>query len=318
MIHSLVKKIIPKYMEKRFCGVAVMESPKQLLNFLCYVPNSRRYNIFVRCSNSDKTAAQMLSLAESRGLKAKYFFFGQRGSISYFASLFGLLLAVLQGRLLFGQSDLAMGDARSIVFALVKPWFWKKVSLVDDGMYLYAYIKHARQMSGVTIYTNLPIAQSSKYEVVQLKCNKKSIAKESSSVAFIGSKVVDAGIISLESFELSMRHIFSYYHEKGFSRISYVAHRSETQVVLSSVARLGFVLIELDSTIEEHFSVVEQLPEVIASFYSTALYNLSCEYDGNFHSFRLKDQDLLWNNLSIQQVYELFDSSENIKVIALP
>lgn len=107
----------------------------------------------------------------------------------------------------------------------------------------------------------------------QINFNGTFSSNNKNVVYFIGSNLINAGVISkAEDYLKSLHKIKSCYPEK---KIIYMPHRFESLEVIDKIREFGFEIKELDHIIEIAFLEEEIYPYTIASFYSTALYSMS-------------------------------------------
>lgn len=107
----------------------------------------------------------------------------------------------------------------------------------------------------------------------QLEKKREASSKK---IYFIGSNLINAGVLQNKSdyFDI-LKNIKNHY--SNFS-IHYIPHRFESVENVKYIEEMGFSILNFDNIIE--ISLLERniYPEVIASFFSTALYSLNILY----------------------------------------
>ncbi len=189
-----------------------------------------------------------------------------------------------------------VGDARggySILFAI--GFWWKRQVLIDDGIATLSYIYRRLNKNSVgmvkmgslkPVMTNVFRCISPSYDLFtaipleprefpncRVHCYEKteslfkaSVVDESMAV-FVGSKVVEAGLLSMTAFEDSVN---KFLNENSGRSCVYAAHRAEMLDKLEPFK--GKMSVEVFSLpIELHYLNLGRIPKFIGGFYSGAL-----------------------------------------------
>ena len=155
------------------------------------------------------------------------------------------------------------------------------------------------------------VIQLNNYSFWKSKNKKKSIVKK---VYFIGQPLVFQNILSKEQYSNLLNNIFLFYNKQGY-KCYYLPHRSCVLDYLDP----NWEVIQNELPIEfVMMNSINKIPSVFATFYSTAVYNLSCLFDQNdvsFHYWNIDDHELFMkysknvfnylelNPLERQQIY---------------
>jgi hypothetical protein len=100
----------------------------------------------------------------------------------------------------------------------------------------------------------------------------------------------------------------------------YVAHPREDNYCLDIIKRkINMQIIRYDVPVELALAKSSETPAHVASFFSSALINLSVIYeDIFFKSFFIKDCDLLKNKKMVFQIYSYIEKNcSNISIVSL-
>ncbi|UFT98883.1 glycosyltransferase family 52 [Radiobacillus kanasensis] len=104
----------------------------------------------------------------------------------------------------------------------------------------------------------------------------KSISSEREKlqeVWLLGSPLVEKGILeSAEVYIDCLSKIKKHYSE--VKKIVYVPHRAENEEWIKVYDKLGFEILRPDASIELYLMIKKEIPNVVASFYSSALGNI--------------------------------------------
>lgn len=130
--------------------------------------------------------------------------------------------------------------------------------------------------------------QLNNYSFWKSKNKTKSIVKK---VYFIGQPLVFQNILSREQYSDLLNNIFLFYNNQGY-KCYYLPHRScildyldPNWEVIKNELPIEFVMM----------NSINEIPSVFATFYSTAVYNLSCLFDQNdasFHYWNIDNHEL--------------------------
>ena len=125
-------------------------------------------------------------------------------------------------------------------------------------------------------------------------------------VYFIGSPLIELGHLSLEK---QLEYLGKIKDKYAGSEIFYFAHRRERQENLEKFSFFGKV-IRSDVPFEERMEKENELPEVIVSYLSSVLINLTPVYPNiSFYYFPLMNEDIsspayLENYLIVKKGFE--------------
>lgn len=298
-----------------YSNLAILESPLQLTNFLALSNLSGLSLCLIRCPKTSSSVRQFAKLIAANSIDVRIYTYEHTSKTSWFFCFFRMLCCLLFYRVR-GCKSIIYGDARSVTYKFTNKWLWRERFLVDDGLYLVDFAKRfSHKLAGISIYTSLPIGNIPNAAVTSVsRCNLMSVEIREE-VWFIGSKLVDAKIISKESFQVLMERVVQYFSTFA-GEFVYVAHREESEQALMVLAGLGVKVKKFDLPIEEYLSEANSGPAVIASFYSTALYNLAGGKISSV-SFLLPKSYILWNQQAIQSVYAVFKDDPEIELVEL-
>jgi hypothetical protein len=141
-----------------------------------------------------------------------------------------------------------------------------------------------------------------------LKTQSRRDLPNQKTVYFIGQPLILLSIVNKETYLRNINSIFEYYEKKGM-KCFYVPHRSAIHnYIPENWNTLNFNL-PLEALI---FQDAHQLPKIMASFYSSALYYVN-KFDQNRDmNFEYWETDKLQSNSNIQRCYS-YIKKENLK-----
>jgi len=227
-----------------------------------------------------------------------------------------------------------LGDWRSIwmkaVAYSISP---SKVNVIDDGFATLTVLNQLEKKITTkrslfeckrfrpTFYTYFPV-ESDVLNVINLrsKNSNSSMVKEiTDTIMFIGAPLVEKQIINCADYLFYISKALSKYPENQFKNIEYIPHRAEHSDNYNQVAALDnrVSIKKLDQPIEDYIKKNREVPAVLLSFYSTALYNLS-EYSEQSTAVAIY---LPFNIISnkyrtqIENVYQFFESKSKVSVL---
>lgn len=129
-------------------------------------------------------------------------------------------------------------------------------------------------------------------------------------VYFLGSPVVRAGVINQPDYVTHLTRVRDYFQDKN---LVYVAHRRESQQHLEEISQnLNMKVIKFDYPIEYQLAVVGPRPEILASFFSSALDSCRLIFGDYMKivSFKLDVKDSPKRD-QVEAIYADYRSSEN-------
>jgi len=141
-----------------------------------------------------------------------------------------------------------------------------------------------------------------------LKTQSRRDLPNQKTVYFIGQPLILLSIVNKETYLRNINSIFEYYEKKGM-KCFYVPHRSAIHnYIPENWNTLNFNL-PLEALI---FQDTHQLPKIMASFYSSALYYVNKFYQNRDMNFEYWETDTLKSNSNIQRCYS-YIKKENLK-----
>lgn len=279
---------------KKLDALYFIESPLQLLNayeascFFCCESNL----YIIRLSGKMKNDNQMISLCSFLRLKRESVIFIKARSdslpsvaIGFFRTLFYLLTN--------RASRYFVGNIDSRFIKLFYPFIRKNIVLLDDGLksvivqsgfnkenYLDMFSMYELpSIEGQNIYRN-------DYTVIRDLIGNKNIKKNNSVVFFIGTKISECGLIDEEAYLITINKIIDRYIEQGLEFV-YIPHRDECYSKLKIISsRFGVRVEELSYPVELIGFYEREIPCMISSFYSTALYTMRLIYNVDVDCFK--------------------------------
>lgn len=337
-------------------NVFLIESPLQLLNALeakyYYKLPKEKCDLLVLNGESPNTIKQIMGMVEQQDWNiVKKIGFG-KGKLSWITRMLGVKA---QYKCYKSPDKVFIGDYRSdIMRDFVNTVVPNKTVLLDDGtvslrinnMLSSEKERHAffhnenmgglkriikrlaflgklppqKHIEDLEFFTTYNIEHTLDYPVIK---NNYTYLKTVSSdkqtkdeVWFLGSPLSEKGILEEKKYIEYLSKIVEYY--KDFDRIVYIPHRAEDPALLQSYGERGFDIIQTNVSIEFYLMKQEEVPSVIASFYSSALGNLHNIFGETMKidSFRIEQQYLPTKNSSeIADIYNYY--SKIIHVVDL-
>lgn len=127
---------------------------------------------------------------------------------------------------------------------------------------------------------------------------------------FFGGKFTERNIMALEDELQALRNVIKKYHDYN---VYYIPHRDEGSGKLDQIVGLGYTLKNLGKPAEVFFSETDEMPEIVASYYSTSLY--SCfRFFSNVHIVSVNIQNKITKNLSQISSNEIYRYYENLGI----
>lgn len=172
----------------------------------------------------------------------------------------------------------------------------------------------------VHLFTTFKLTPHKKEKIVHNELNffKKFLSthtEDDNRLYFLGQSLVESGMSSRDDYIKYIQSIINYYKRP----IIYIPHRAETlSDEILSLQSDNFTIKELSKPVELEFLENYRYPRHIASFFSTALYNInmifpSCQVD----AIVLDEKTIHSHKDTILRTYELFKSDSSIALIEL-
>lgn len=313
--------------------IAIVESPLQLKNVVhVYSQDKSDLIIFIRLNGEEKNDDLLRMFTLPNNAKVKFFLMKKGNKFHILKGFIMSIFFCLLSKRLF--DEVYIGDWRSkwmrLAAYIISPF---RVNVLDDGFATInivkelnvkartirkKYRKNYHKISKLfpRFYSNFEL-ESEHIEVFYLPRPIGDSSKNLKNKAFfIGSPLCDKGIISQKyalTLYQSVLNNISYLSDS----IVYIPHRAESSTWLSLVLNKfpEMEIIEPDCAVEDYLSSLAYSPDIIFSFYSTALYNLQFM---NRHtrviSYRIDEEQLLTNKENIRQVYEYLNSYTTVEV----
>ncbi|MUI52482.1 hypothetical protein [Aliivibrio fischeri] len=253
-----------------------------------------------------------------------------------------LIMAYIKFKYFFKDKKVCIGEFRNIFFAYMTFISNERYILLDDGavtvnlqLSLFKYgkgilsyykkrkykfllnlvslfnFKHCRDLppnlySFFDLDVHLSDGQKNFYQK-EPKKNKSLM----DNVFFFGSKYSESNLISVNDELLCLSEVFNFLKCKHSEMsVKYIMHRDESEGKIELIKDIGFDVVNLKEGSELFFEKSEQVPKVIAGFYSTAIYstyaiyNIEYSYSFDFSS-KLVSTEIVEN---IKHVYDYYDS----------
>lgn len=316
----------------------VVFSPLQFLNALEYLRNKKQ-GCEILVLTTDKTNIAQIRKIESEFMsKFPLLAFGflnvEMQWVIKLAYVKWMVKIKNYETVVIGNFNNVIGYYLAVKFSKIK----KEVVLLDDGLATVKIytdrnvhnIKYNKSIFGgkfIDVYRNLLGLNSSNeipnlefYTSYDLEKKQKAVYdqvviqdKEKIShkviqedlVWFIGSPVVEYGILPREKYDLVIRSMVEKLKNNG-KKIHYILHRFEDEKIE------GLTYKKFDKPLEVIFQELEVLPEFIISFYSSALINLASIYDSLICEY-IDISKLGVENEAIKNVYNLMKIHENLR-----
>lgn len=186
--------------------------------------------------------------------------------------------------------------------------FNKKVILLDDGaktINIQSAFTNDKNYDWFTMYDLKPFKNQALYLNRFPKIRKllSDIITRDDTVLFIGAKLSECGIIS-DSYNIELISKIS--ERYSDCKIEYVPHRGDSSEKLSKLNDIpNLEILNIDYPIELWGLYNTSLPELVVSFYSTALISLNKIYKTPAFAFKF-NYDKAPNKTAINSIYEYF------------
>ncbi|MGR5474799.1 polysialyltransferase family glycosyltransferase [Vibrio astriarenae] len=322
-------------------NIALLESHFQIVNYINKFNKSDVGGlVFIRLNGNDKNDSLIKNEDIPSGVNVKYFKIKPGDRIEIFKMTFSIMCTILKNGFL-ADRNIYIGDWRSswmrMVAYTLSPF---SVNVLDDGFasvisiekvddhinrclnkYPFRILMRLVLKLSPTFHSSfniptrnvqvIPVSRNGALDSI-IKATKPIVNK----AVFIGCPLSDKNIMTRKDLLKHIELAFEVLRNKVGS-IIYVPHRSESLEWLSYLEEsFGKIkIVNPDVCIEEYLSQSNSVPKVIASFYSTALFNLSCNHNEvEVISFRLDYSKVNSNIEGIDRVYSYMESSIGIDV----
>lgn len=138
-------------------------------------------------------------------------------------------------------------------------------------------------------YTNYPF----------LKSQSRTDGPNQKTMYFIGQPLILLSILDKDTYVRNINSIFEYYEKKGM-KCFYVPHRSAIHNYIPKNWNILNFNLPLEGLV---FDDTQQLPKIMASFYSSALYYVNKFYQNKDMNFEYWEVNTLQSNSDIQHCY---------------
>lgn len=287
-------------------NLLVIFTPLQFLNALDYIKSSKEdYELLVLTTNKiNIEQIKKLDKNEISSYPLERFNFVHDEAL-WFSKLAYARYAIDPKKydaVIIGNFNNIVGYFLSVKFDKLN----KKVTLLDDGLatikiyldrnrrnlksnqnlfggrWLKAYkkifgIKPTKKIDRLNFYTSYDLCKLVESTCDQVKLiqpstpSKNTILTDKNQVWFIGSPVVEFGIIERKAFDYLLEALKKELSKRGAS-LYYILHRSEKE------KGQGLNYVKFDEPLEIVFEDLKTYPQSIISFYSSALVNLASAY----------------------------------------
>jgi|GEM_PF-1003687 len=194
--------------------------------------------------------------------------------------------------------------------------FTKRLKYIRYMLFGLKYINKNK----IIFFTTFNIESTENIKVVKHNFNylKSKIEKENkcSNIYFLGQSLVSAGYLEQKSYIEYIEKVISYYSNKN---IIYIPHRSEIiNKDYNKFINERFQIIESVGPIETTFINNKIYPQIIISFFSSALFTLEKIFpDSNILSIEIDKEAVALDKINIiDKCYKSFDNT-NISIISL-
>lgn len=141
---------------------------------------------------------------------------------------------------------------------LVKSFFYKKLIQLPKSLIYFTQFDFELPKKDKAIVYKTPKNQNPLQHFV------------SAELSFIGSSIVDLGMISQEKYLLFLQKIIQQ-HQPEIEIFKYYPHRKEAQKKLDLISNLGFEIVTIDLPFEAFFSQQVSASAILCSFYTTGV-----------------------------------------------
>jgi hypothetical protein len=298
--------------------ILFVESPLQLLNALEAIKNFdlKNYILYVRYSKqktNDEQLDKLIKIFDVQptilkkiNLSSKHRTFSDYIKI-FFYFFYSKFFKI--NRLFIGNID---SKFLSLIYKNVSK---NKIIALDDGAKTIALQKKFNETDFYNLFTMYNLKKLNNQIIYKNNYNNvKSLLKnkdKTENILFLGTKLNEVGIISENEYILLINKIAKYYNKN----IIYIPHRGEDEKKLNKISKFqNFKIKNIDYPVELYGLYEKEIPNTVASFYSTALLSMQNIYGIQSESFYF-DFSNSEHKESIESVYEYY--KKEMKVINL-
>jgi len=253
----------------------IVETPLQLLCAFEAIRKvgDREHELWIRLNGKADNDRQTCNMAKLLNLNFKTFNF--RKTARVIDGFFLLrLIPVLRRR----YETVYLGSLfSSLLSVMSRVTRTKRIIYLDDGVATFLSSDRVlKAKSKQTIFTFFNIEPTSYLEVIQNDFNNLKeyfgVTKKISNMAvFIGQRVVDAGMMSEESYLSVIKRA----QAEAQIPMTYIPHRDESSAVIEKISKIeGIDVVSIDVCIELYLLISNSNPSYIASSFSSALFSL--------------------------------------------
>ena len=279
-------------------NILIVESPLQLINAIEAISFFKilDYKIYIRYSNvvsNDKQINKLLTILSVDNVKIKTFVIsgGRKKLVDIVKIIFYWFLLGLK---LKGVQKLFVGNYDSpFLKGITRLTKRNNIILLDDGAKTIELQNNFSDHYSLDLFTMYDINNYSgqnifinSFDYLRNKFDFVNTINQNS-ILFIGSKLVESGIVT-EEYYLSLIDKISLSYSNF--NIIYIPHRGENSPKLEQISKIENIsLTSLDYPVEFYGIYEKKLPNKIISFYSTALLSMkklypnleiiSCKFD---------------------------------------
>lgn len=131
------------------------------------------------------------------------------------------------------------------------------------------------------------------------------------SIYFLGSKLSESGYMK-ESDEIKV--LTSIYESYPSLKLYYVPHRDESSCKLEKIKGLGYELLVFDKPIERFYEKSLEMPKIVMSYYSTALYTCYLNFGHQVELIAVDIRRYLNNKMPINNVNTVYEYYEDLGI----
>ncbi len=295
-----------------------VESPLQLVNALEVIASFvlKDYVLYIRYSNNKTNDAQLDKVIEifnvkRTNIKKIYLSPSNRRLLDYIKILFYFIYSKTfkVNRLFIGNLD---SKFLSVIYNNINK---DKIIALDDGSKTIALQEKFNRHNFYHLFTMYFLKNIDNQNIyINNYENLKSLLRnkhKTEHIIFLGSKLNEAEIISEDKYLSLIIRIAEYYKKQ----ITYIPHRGEDGEKLKKISEIKNIKIKnLDYPVELYGLYEKEIPNIVASFYSTALLSMKNIYGIEPESFYF-DFSASEHKDSIESVYDYYKNE--MKVIEL-
>ena len=204
------------------------------------------------------------------------------------------------------------GDENSKFFKISRILFENKIILLDDGVATINSSELSIPRFSIFNYHNNTTINS--WRALRTLIKHRELVTEKYSL-IIGSKVVEEGIMSPNTYERFISHARTITSGKMY----YIPHRGENKNNLDSILKkYNIEIYSPRAPIEIVALLFNSAPEKIISMFSTALFSMQQIYkESLIFSIRIDDELFLKRKKQIINIYKKIEEANNIETIKI-